>query len=62
MARPILVTLVHSPIGRPEKHRKILQALGLTHLYKTVKLYNTPQIAGAIFKVNHLVRVTEAAE
>ena len=33
-----------------------------TYLYKTVRLYNTPQIAGAIFKVNHLVRVTEAAE
>ena len=60
MAIPIRVRLVHSPIGRPEKHRKVLRALGLTRLNKTVNLYNTPQIAGAIKKVIHLVEVTEA--
>ena len=34
MAKPIQVTLVRSPIGHPEKHRKILQALGLTYVNK----------------------------
>lgn len=59
MAKPIQVKLVRSPIGRPEKHRKILKALGLTRLHKTVHLYGTPHIVGAIHKVVHLVEVKE---
>jgi len=53
------VTLVKSPIGRPEKHRKVLLALGLTRLNKSVDLYATPQILGAVRKVIHLVEVSE---
>lgn len=59
MATPIRVKLVRSPIGRPEKHRKILRALGLTKLNKTVDLYGTPQVLGAVRKVIHLVEVAE---
>lgn len=59
MSKPIQVRLIRSPIGRPEKHRKILQALGLTRLNKSVDLYSTPQILGAVRKVIHLVEVTE---
>lgn len=59
MSKPIQVRLIRSPIGRPEKHRKILQALGLTRLNKSVDLYATPQILGAVRKVIHLVEVTE---
>lgn len=59
MAKPIQVKLVRSPIGRPEKHRKILKALGLTRLNKTVSLYGTPCIVGAVRKVIHLVEVSE---
>ena len=59
MAQPIQVKLIRSPIGRPEKHRKILQALGLTRLHRPVDLYATPAIAGAIRKVVHLVEVKE---
>lgn len=59
MAKPIQVRLVRSPIGRPQKHRKVLQALGLTKLNRTVDLYGTPQILGAVRKVIHLVQVTE---
>ncbi|GKT08323.1 50S ribosomal protein L30 [Desulforhabdus sp. TSK] len=59
MAKPIQVKLVRSPIGRPEKYRIILKALGLTRLNKTVDLYSTPTIVGAIRKVIHLVEVTE---
>lgn len=60
MAQMIRVKLVRSPIGRPEKHRKILQALGLTRLQKEVMLPAIPQVVGAVKKVNHLVQVTEA--
>jgi len=59
MANPIEVKLVRSPIGRPEKHRKVLQALGLTRMNRPVNLYATPQIIGAIRKVIHLVEVKE---
>jgi len=60
MAKPIQVRLVRSPIGRPEKQRRILQALGLTRLNKTVTLYGTPTIVGAIRKVVHMVEVSES--
>lgn len=59
MAKPIEVKLVRSPIGRPEKHRKVLQALGLTRMNRPVSLYGTPQILGAIRKVVHLIEVKE---
>jgi large subunit ribosomal protein L30 len=59
MAKPIQVKLVRSPIGHPEKHRKVLKALGLTYLNKTVTLYGTPSVVGAIRKVIHLVEVIE---
>ncbi len=59
MAKPIQVKLVRSPIGHPEKHRKVLRALGLTYLNKTVTLYGTPSVMGAVRKVIHLVEVIE---
>ncbi len=62
MATPIEVRLVRSPIGRPEKHRKILRALGLTRMHRPVDLYATPQILGALKKVIHMVRITERQE
>lgn len=62
MAKPIKVTLVRSPIGRPEKHRRILRALGLTKLHKSRILYATPPIVGAIRKVVHLVDVEPVEE
>lgn len=59
MAKPIEVRLVRSPIGRPEKHRRILQALGLTRMNRPVNLYSSPQVLGALKKVIHLVSVEE---
>ena len=60
MSKEIKVTLVRSMVGRPEKHRKILRSLGLTRMHKTVTLYDTPQIMGAIRKVKHMVEVSQA--
>jgi len=59
MLKPIEVRLVRSPIGRPEKHRKILQALGLTRMHRPVNLYSSPHVLGALRKVIHLVSVVE---
>ncbi|MGD9504475.1 MAG: 50S ribosomal protein L30 [Syntrophobacteraceae bacterium] len=59
MAQPIQVKLVKSPIGRPEKHRKVLIALGLTKLNKVKTFYGTPTTLGALRKVSHLLEITE---
>jgi large subunit ribosomal protein L30 len=59
MAKEIKVKLIRSMVGRPEKHRKVLKSLGLTRMHKTVTLYDTPQIMGAIRKVQHMVEVTQ---
>jgi large subunit ribosomal protein L30 len=58
MATSIRVKLVRSPIGRTEKVRRVLQALGLTYVNKEVTLYSTPQVLGAIRKVYSMVQVT----
>lgn len=59
MIKPIQVRLVRSPIGRPKKHRRVLQALGLTRMHRPVNLYSTPQVLGALRKVIHLVKIEE---
>ncbi len=55
----LTVTLIKSGIGKPQKHRQILQGLGLTKLNKTVTLGNTPEIQGMIRKIAHMVKVSE---
>ena len=55
----IKITQVRSIIGRPEKHRRIIEALGLRHHQTAVVHNDTPQIRGMAFKVRHLVSVEE---
>ena len=55
----IRITQVRSIIGRPEKHRRIIEALGLRHHQTSVIHNDTPQIRGMAFKVRHLVTVEE---
>lgn len=57
----LLITLKHSPIGRPKDQRLTVQALGLRKLHQTVEHEDTPQIRGMIKKVSHLVQVQESA-
>ena len=49
------IRLVKSLIGVPEKHRKIVRALGLKKRNSTIVHKHSPQIEGMIFKVKHLV-------
>ena len=58
-AKRIVVRLVRSMIGRPEKQRVVLRGMGLTKMQKTVLLPDTPQVRGMLDKVKHLVRVEE---
>ena len=58
--KKIKITLVKSPIDRPERQKKTLKALGLNKLNATREIEATPQILGMVRKMNHLVKVEEA--
>ena len=51
------VTLVKSTISSTPYQKKVVEALGLTKIGRTVELPDTPQTLGAINKVSHLVKV-----
>jgi len=55
----IRITQVRSLINRPKSQKLTIQALGLGRINKSVEKENTPQIAGMIKKVSHLVTVKE---
>lgn len=59
MSAELKVTLVRSQIGKPSKHRAVLNGMGLKRLNKTVVLQDTPEVRGMISKVSHLVKVSE---
>lgn len=53
------ITQIKSGIGRPERQKRTLRALGLKRLNKTVLKKDSPQIKGMIRAVSHLVQVEE---
>lgn len=55
----IRVTQVRSRIGRPERQKRTLDALGLTKMNQTVEHNATPQILGMVNAIKHLVKVEE---
>jgi large subunit ribosomal protein L30 len=60
--KKISITQVRSRIGRPGKHRRTLEALGLRRHQQTVIHNDTPAIRGMINQIPHLVRVEEVEE
>lgn len=59
--KKIKITLVKSPIDRPERQKLTLQALGLNKMNASKEVAATPQILGMVRKVEHLVAVEEVA-
>jgi large subunit ribosomal protein L30 len=55
----VQITQKRSTIKRPETQLRTIKALGLGKINKTVEVELTPQIAGMISKVNHLITVKE---
>lgn len=53
------IVQVRSRIGRPDRQKRTLDALGLTRMGKTVTITASPQVEGMINKVQHLVSVEE---
>ena len=53
----VQITQRRSMIKRPDRQQRTIKALGLGRINKTVEVELTPQIAGMISKVNHLITV-----
>ena len=54
------VTQIRSQIGQSERHRGTLRALGLGKIGRRHEHEESPQLAGMLRKVRHLVRVEDA--
>ena len=57
----IKITQTGSPIRRDKTQRATLVGLGLNKMHRTIEVEGTPEVLGQIKKVQHLVRVEEAA-
>ncbi|HEU0304783.1 MAG TPA: 50S ribosomal protein L30 [Gaiellaceae bacterium] len=58
--KTLKITQVRSQIGQTPKHRGTLRALGLGKIGRTVERQESPELAGMLRKVRHLVRVEES--
>ena len=58
--KTLKITQVRSQIGETPKHRGTLRALGLGKIGRSVERPETPELAGMLRKVRHLVRVEES--
>ncbi len=54
------ITQVRSQIGQTQRHRGTLRALGLGKIGTTAEHVESPQLAGMLRKVRHLVKIEEA--
>jgi large subunit ribosomal protein L30 len=57
LSKGFIITLQRSPIGTPQKHRRVLSGLGLRKIRQTVTRPNTSQVRGMIGKVGYLLEV-----
>ena len=55
----IEITQIRSTSGRPAKHRRTIEALGLKRHQQSVVHDDTPAIRGMIRQVSHMVSVRE---
>lgn len=58
--KKIKITLVKSPIDRPERQKLTLQALGLNKTNSMREVEATPQVLGMVRKVTHLLKIEES--
>jgi large subunit ribosomal protein L30 len=59
MAKKLEIKQIRSGIGRPEPHRRTLEALGIKRHQQSVIHNDSPAIRGMIQKISHLVSVRE---
>jgi large subunit ribosomal protein L30 len=62
MAKQLEITYTSSAIGRPERQRRTVAALGLRRLHQTVRLPDNPSVRGMVASIGHLVTWREVEE
>ncbi|MGH2447873.1 MAG: 50S ribosomal protein L30 [Chloroflexota bacterium] len=60
--RLLEVTYERSSIGRPQRQKRTVAALGLTRLHQTVRHPNNDAVRGMVASVQHLVSCREIEE
>lgn len=60
-SKQLQITLARSPIGYEKSQGATARALGLTRRGKTVVQPDNESVRGMVFKIRHLVEVSEAA-
>ena len=56
----VRVTQIRSQIGQSARHRGTLRALGLGKIGRSAEHKESPQLAGMLRRVRHLVRVEDS--
>ena len=59
MAEKLRITLVKSPISAVPKHRRTVEAMGLTKMHKTVELPDNAATRGQIQQIGYMLKVEE---
>ena len=57
--KKLKITLVKSPIGAVPKHRRTVEAMGLTKMHKTVELPDNAATRGQIQQIGYMLKVEE---
>lgn len=57
--KKLKITQIKSGIGKPERQKRTLQALGLRKMNQSREVVATPQVEGMINKVKHLIKIEE---
>ena len=58
-AKTVTIKLTKSPIGFNKNQATVVQSIGLRKINHSVTLADTPETRGMIFKVRHLVTVSD---
>lgn len=56
----VKITKTRSSIGKPQKQKRTLEALGLRKINQSIVKELNPQLQGMIDRIHHLVKVEEA--
>ena len=62
MAQELEITYTRSAIGRSERQKRTIEALGLRKLHQTVRRPDNPTTRGMIHSVAHLLSWREVEE
>ena len=57
--KKLKIKQVRSGIGRPERQKRTLQALGIRRMHQEIEVNATPQVVGMVNKIRHLLEIEE---